>query len=64
MANKAAAPSVGTVYADRDSRRAGRRVRVVKLVKREAKAVCEDVKSKKQTRIGFGTLAARFKKAR
>jgi hypothetical protein len=59
-----AAPSVGAVYADRDARRKGRRVKVVKLVARERKAVCEDLKSKKQTRIGYANLAVRFAKAK
>jgi hypothetical protein len=55
---------VGAVYADRDARRKGRRVKVVKLVARERKAVCEDLKSKKQTRIGYANLAVRFAKAK
>lgn len=63
MANtKVVVPTIGNVFADRDSRKSGRRVKVVKLVSRERKAVCENVKTKKQTRIGYDTLASRFSK--
>lgn len=61
MDKKAAAPSVGSVHADRDVRRKGRRVKVVKLDRAARKAVCQNVKTGKQTRIGYSVLAERFK---